>query len=434
MSKEIIYNAHIITMDADLHIYPTGSLLIEEGLIKQISADKITDNEATYTDAKGMLVMPGFINSHCHIPMTILRGFADDLPLQKWLTEYIFPAEAKYITAENVRVATRLGMLEMIKSGTTCFNDMYFFEDEIGQEAKRAGMRAVLGEAIMDFPTPSFKTVDEGLAISEELQQKWGNDAIIHPAFAPHAPYTCSKETLQRTKTCAEKYDSLLHIHLSETKREVEDITRQTGLSPVKYLGEIGLLGSHTMAAHCVWLSQEEIELMAKTGTSIAHCPKSNLKLASGIANSHAYIQAGVNVAMGTDGTASNNNLDLVEEMRVASLLSKVVNDNPEAMNAHQTLKNATINGAKALGLEKLTGSLEVGKHADLIMVDAANTNMTPVYDEYSAIVYAMNSSNVHSSMVHGEWIMKDGIVLHIDEEETLEQINFIAHKIKNNK
>ena len=433
MSKEIIYNAHILTMNASLDIIPNGSILIEDGKIKCIAPYKQEDAEANYTDAKGMIVMPGFINSHTHIPMTMLRGYADDLPLQKWLTEYIFPAEAKYVTPENVRVATRLGMLEMIKSGTTCFNDMYFFEDVIGEEVKRAGMRVVLGEAILDFPTPSFKTVDDGLQITNELIQKWESDPTVHVAVAPHSLYTCSKETLKRTKEIADKHGALLHIHLSETRKEVENLIAQTNMKPVNYLNNIGLLDENLVAAHSVWLSDEEVELMAAQKAAISHCPKSNLKLASGIANSQKYVSAGLTVSIGTDGTASNNNLDMVEEARMASLLSKVENFNPEAMNARQTLKCATINGAKALKLDTVTGSLETGKDADLIMINVKNTNMTPVYDEYSAIIYAMNSHNICSSMVHGQWIMKDRNVLNIDEEEVLEQISLMAKEIKNN-
>lgn len=434
MSKEIIYNAHIITMDANLTIISNGSILIQEGKIADISIDRIDDPEASYTDAKGMFVMPGLVNTHCHIPMTMLKGYADDLPLQQWLSEYIFPAEAKFVIPENVKIATRIGMLEMIKSGTTCFNDMYFYEDQIAEEAQTAGIRAVIGEAIMDFPTPSFNTVDEGLAMNEYLQEKWNNDPIIHPTFAPHAIYTCSEKTLRRTKACADKYNSLVHIHLSETKKEVDDCLQQTEMTPVKYLRKIGLLDSHTIAAHCVHLSPEDIEIMSNAHTSISHCPKSNLKLSSGIAKCYDYIQAGINVTIATDGSASNNNLDMVEELRLASLLSKAVSNNPEAMNARQILQSATINGAKALGLDKVTGSLEVGKDADLILIDQHNTNMEPVYDEYSAIVYAMNSYNVKSSMVHGRWIMKDRIVLHIDEEDTLNQITSIAEHINKHK
>lgn len=431
MSKKIIYNAHIITMNANLDIIPNGSLLIENGKIREISGETIRDDDAEMTDAEGMYVMPGFINTHTHLPMTMLRGYADDLPLHEWLTDHIFPAEARWVNAENVRLATRLAFIEMIKSGTTCFNDMYFFEDVIAEEARKAGIRGVMGESVIDFPTASFQTVDEGLAICEALIRKWQGDPIIHPSVCVHAPYTCSKETLIKTKQLADKYHTLLQIHVSETRKEVEDITAQTGMPPVEYLHSIGLLDRNVIAAHCVWLNEKEVELMATSGTSIGHCPKSNLKLASGIADTDTYAKAGINVSLGTDGTASNNTLDMVEEMRFAALLPKVVHYNPEAVNAHAALQMATINGAKALGLDAITGSLEAGKSADLIFVHATSSNMIPVYDEYSAIVYAMNSKNVRSSMVNGEWIMKDRMLLHIDKEETLAAMERLASRVK---
>lgn len=431
MSKKIIYNAHIITMNANLDIIPNGSLLIENGKISRISGETIRDDDAEMTDAKGMYVMPGFINTHTHLPMTMLRGYADDLPLHEWLTDHIFPAEARWVNAENVRLATRLAFIEMIKSGTTCFNDMYFFEDVIAEEARKAGIRGVMGESVIDFPTASFQTVDEGVAICEALIRKWQGDPIIHPSVCVHAPYTCSKETLIKTKQLADKYHTLLQIHVAETRKEVEDITAQTGMPPVEYLHSIGLLDRNVIAAHCVWLNEKEVELMATSGTSIGHCPKSNLKLASGIADTDTYAKAGINVSLGTDGTASNNTLDMVEEMRFAALLPKVVHYNPEAVNARAALQMATINGAKALGLDAITGSLEAGKSADLIFVHAASSNMIPVYDEYSAIVYAMNSKNVRSSMVNGEWIMKDRMLLHIDKEETLAAMERLASQVK---
>lgn len=431
MSKKIIYNAHIITMNANLDIIPNGSLLIENGKISRISRETIRDDDAEMTDAEGMYVMPGFINTHTHLPMTMLRGYADDLPLHEWLTDHIFPAEARWVNAENVRLATRLAFIEMIKSGTTCFNDMYFFEDVIAEEARKAGIRGVMGESVIDFPTASFQTVDEGVAICEALIRKWQGDPIIHPSVCVHAPYTCSKETLIKTKQLADKYHTLLQIHVSETRKEVKDITAQTGMPPVEYLHSIGLLDRNVIAAHCVWLNEKEVELMATSGTSIGHCPKSNLKLASGIADTDTYAKAGINVSLGTDGTASNNTLDMVEEMRFAALLPKVVHYNPEAVNARAVLQMATINGAKALGLDAITGSLEAGKSADMIFVHATSSNMIPVYDEYSAIVYAMNSKNVRSSMVNGEWIMKNRMLLHIDKEETLAAMERLASRVK---
>lgn len=423
MSTKIIQNAHIITMDANLNIIPHGSMLIENGIIKNISSAPLTIPGAETTDAEGMFVMPGFINTHTHVPMTMLRGYADDLTLQVWLTKHIFPAEARLVNPENVRIATRLAFIEMIKSGTTCFNDMYFFEDVIAEEAKKAGIRAVVGESLIDFPTPSFQSVDEGLDRCEALIRQWQGDPIIHPSVCAHAPYTCSRETLQKTKQLADKYGTLFQIHVSETRKEVEDILTKYGMRPAEYLHSIGLLDQNVIAAHCVWLDQHEIELMAYSGTSIGHCPKSNLKLASGIADIDTYTKAGITVGIGTDGTASNNTLDMVEEMRFAALLAKVINYNPEAVNARTALQMATINGAKALGLDKITGSLEIDKSADLIMVHADASNMIPVYDEYSAIVYAMNCKNVRSSMVNGEWIMRNRTLCHLDKEETLETI-----------
>lgn len=431
MSKEIIRNAHIITMNSRMEIFPSGSILIENGKIKSISAGEIEDADAGITDAEGMIVMPGFVNTHTHVPMTMLRGYADDLPLHKWLTEHIFPAEARMVTPENVRWATRLAFIEMIKSGTVCFNDMYFFEDIIAEEAKQAGIRGVMNESLIDFPTASFKTLDEGLALTEQLIRKYQGDNLIHPSVTVHSPYTCSKETLLKAKRMADKYGVLLQIHLAETRKETEDLVAQTGMLPAEYLHSIGLLDRNVIAAHCVWLTPHEIELLAKTGTSIGHCPKSNLKLASGIADTDTYLKAGITVSIGTDGTASNNGLDMVEEMRFAALLPKVVHYNPEAVDAPTALRMATINGSKALGLGDITGSVETGKNADLIFVHAGASNMIPVYNEYSAIVYAMNSKNIKHSMVNGQWIMKDRVVLNIDKEKTMEEMQKFAAKNK---
>ena len=415
MNKKIIRNARIITMNERLDILPNGNILIENGKISAITTQSLEDTDAEITDAEGMFLLPGLINTHTHLPMTMLRGFADDLPLHEWLTGHIFPAEARLVTPENVRIATRLAFIEMIKSGTTCFNDMYFFEDIIAEEAKNAGIRGVMGESMIDFATASFQTVDEGLARCEALIRKWQGDSIIHPSVCVHAPYTCSQATLQQSKQLADRYEG-------------EDSTARTGMPPAEYLHSIGLLDRNVIAAHCVWLNPKEIELLARTGTSIGHCPKSNLKLASGVADIDTYLKAGITVALGTDGTASNNTLDLVEEMRFAALLAKVVHYNPEAVKAQTALRMATINGAKALGLDTITGSIEIGKRADLILIHADASNMLPVYDEYSAIVYAMNSKNVRSSMVNGDWIMRNRIVCHVDKENTLEAIKLRAN------
>lgn len=433
--EKLIYNARILTMNTCMDIIANGYIRIKNGKIEAIGPmDEccVENFPGEVKNAEGMLVMPGFVNTHTHVPMTMLRGYADDLPLHIWLTEHIFPAEARLVTPENVRVATRLAFVEMIKSGTTCFNDMYFFEDVIADEAKKAGIRGIMNESVIDFPTASFKSVDEGLALSEKLIRQWQGDPIIHPSVTVHAPYTCSKETLQKAKRLADRYATLLQIHVAETRKEVEEITARTGMPPAEYLYSIGLLDRNVIAAHCVWLNAREVGLMAESGTSIGHCPKSNLKLASGIADTDAYLKAGITVGIGTDGTASNNTLDMVEEMRFAALLPKAVHYDPEAVNAAQALRMATINGACALGLGDITGSLEVGKSADLITVNIAASNMIPVYNDYSAVVYAMNSKNIRSSMVHGEWIMLDRVVLHIDKDEAIEDLKNII--VKNNK
>lgn len=433
--EKCLCNARILTMNDRLDVIENGFIRIKDGRIEAIGEMKDSRSEGLsecVEDMGGMLIMPGFVNTHTHVPMTMLRGYADDLPLHKWLTEYIFPAEARLVTPENVRIATRLAFVEMIKSGTTCFNDMYFFEDVIAEEAKKAGIRGVMNESVIDFPTASFKSVEEGLARSEKLILAWRGDAIIHPSVTVHAPYTCSTETLRKAKRLADKEAALLQIHVAETKKEVEDVTARTGMPPVEYLYSIGILDRNVIAAHCVWLNEQEVELMAKTGTSIGHCPKSNLKLASGVADTDSYMKAGITVGIGTDGTASNNTLDMVEEMRFAALLPKGMHYNPEAVNASAALRMATVNGAKALGLGDITGSLEPGKSADLIVVNRNASNMQPVYDEYSAVVYAMNSKNIRSSMVNGEWIMRDREVLHIDKEQAIEDLKKIV--VKNNK
>lgn len=431
MNRKIIRNARIITMNERLDILPGGSVLIENGRISAVAAGELEVADAEVTDAEGMFLLPGLVNTHTHLPMSMLRGFADDLPLHEWLVEHIFPAEARLVTPENVRIATRLAFIEMIKSGTTCFNDMYFFEDCIAEEARKAGIRGVMGESVIDFATASFRTVDEGLDRCEALIRKWQGDPLIHPSVCVHAPYTCSPETLMRAKGLADRYGRLLQIHLAETRKEVEDITARTGLPPAEYLSSIGLLDRNVIAAHCVWLNPKEIGLLAQSGTSIAHCPKSNLKLASGIADTDTYLKAGINVALGTDGAASNNSLDMVEEMRFAALLAKVVRYDPEAVKARTALQMATINGAKALGIGDLTGSVETGKRADLILVHADASNMLPVYDEYSAVVYAMNSKNVRSSMVEGEWIMRNRTLCHVDKENTLEEVKRLSARIR---
>lgn len=429
--KLLIENARIVTMNNNMDVVDNGSILIENNSIKRIVRGKTEEADAVVFDVGGMIVMPGFINTHTHLPMTLFRGYADDLPLHTWLNEYIFPAEARFISPENVRISTRIALIEMIKSGTTCFNDMYFFEDIIAEEAKKAGIRGIVGESLIDFPTPSFKTPEQGIARTVSLIEKWQGDETIHPSVCAHSPYTCSKELLLTAKRLADKYRTLLHIHVAETRKETEDVAEKTGMSPGEYLYSIGLLDKNVIAAHGVWLTPYEETLFSASGTAIAHNPKSNLKLGSGIADVDYYLKSGITVAIGTDGTASNNVLDMVEEMRFAALLPKGIHLNPEAVNAGTALRMATINGAKALNIEHLSGSLEEGKRADMIFIDSGAFNLIPVYDEFSALVYALNSQNIRHSMVNGSWIMKDRQLLHIDENNAISELLSIVPQRK---
>lgn len=416
-----------------MDIIEKGYIRIEDGKITalgNIDDSFFIPDGIEAIDATGKIIIPGFVNTHTHIPMNMLRGYADDLPLHKWLTEYIFPAEAALITPENIRAVVRLAFLEMIESGTTCFNDMYFFEDVIAEEAKKVGLRAVLNDSLIDFPTPSFSTVEEGLIKMENLIKKWQGDEIIHPSVCIHSPYTCSKETLLQAKRLADKYETVLHIHLSETLQEVQNIKDETGLSPVEYIYHLGILDKNTVAAHCVWLGAKDIDIFALSEAGICHCPKSNLKLGSGIADIATYREKGIKVGIGTDGVASNNTMDMIEEMRFAALLPKGIHQNPEFIPTQEALKMATALGVEILGLGEITGTIEEGKRADLVFIEK-DYNILPIYNEYSALMYAMNKTNIHSVMVNGEWLMKDHIVKGIDKKEEIEKLDRVIAKFR---
>lgn len=405
--EKTIVNAVIITMNEKLEVLKNGYITINDNKITEIGEGKPTHSNNIY-DAQGKIIIPGFINAHTHLPMTLYRGLADDLPLHTWLEDHIWPAEAKYTTSDNVKKATQLGLAEMIKTGTTTFADMYFFADTVAEETEKAGVRSVMGEAILDFPTNSYEKSEEAIAKAENFVEKWRNSNLINPALIFHSTYTCKKETIQKINQAAQKLNVRLYTHASETKDEVKMVYEQQGKNPVEYLDSLGVLKTGLTAAHCVWTTEGDWELFMQNNTSVAHCPTSNLKLASGIAPITKMIDAGVNVALGTDGCASNNNLDMVEEMRLAALIHKGHNLDPTLLPAAEALKMATINGAKALGLENEIGSLEVGKKADLLMIDTNNTFMTPIYDYYSAIVYSMNSSCIDTVLVDGKLLLEN--------------------------
>lgn len=433
--RKIIVNARIITVNKGNDIIDNGHILIKGDEILKAGPGEISENEKNEADeifdAQKMIVMPGFVNTHTHIPMSIFKGYADDLPLRQWLNSRIFPAEAKWITPHNTAIATKWALCEMIKSGTTTFNDMYFFSDIIAEECAKTGLRGVLNESLSDFPCPGFKTADEAVERIRRNILRYEGHPLISASVPAHAPYSCSRETLLKGKKTADKYGCLFHIHLSETEAENSASVEKTGMTPTAYLHSIGILDKNTVAAHCVYLSPEDMEIFANTSASAVHCPKSNLKLGSGMADIKKYGDAGINVALGTDGSASNNNLNMVEEMRFASLMAKGIHRDPTVMTAIESIRMATLNGAHALGLGEITGSIERGKKADLIFINPEE-NMAPVYAPASSVVYAMEARNIIHSMVNGKWVMKNRNIEKIDYPEVLKEIEYIRGKIKN--
>jgi 5-methylthioadenosine/S-adenosylhomocysteine deaminase len=401
-----------------------GAVAIDHGAIVAVGpAAKIAKSyQGKETiDARGMAVLPGFINTHTHAPMVLFRGIADDRDLMDWLQHYIFPAEAKNVSAEFVRWGTRLAAAEMIRSGTTTFTDMYYFESDIAAEAKRAGLRGVLGETMIDFPVADNKTWDDAVAYVRAYVKKWHGDSLITPALAPHAPYTVSKEHLQQVRALANELHAPILIHVAETRDELKQINDKYSTTPGKFLDSIGFLGHDVVAAHCVWLSDDEIKTFAAKRVGCAHNPESNMMLASGVAPVVALRAAGVNVGLGTDGPAgSNNNLDMVEEMASAARLQKVSRGDPKALSARDVLEMATIAGARVLGLDDKIGTLEAGKRADVVIIDLQQPKSQPVYAVESAIVYAASGSSVVTTICDGKILMRNGKVLTVDEKAAI--------------
>ena len=430
----LIVNGTIISMDSNRTILEPGNIAIKDGKIVAVEITGSSKNElkAKETiDATGKLVMPGLINTHTHAAMTIFRGYADDLPLMEWLQNYIWPAEAKYINADTVHLGTQLAAIEMIGSGTPTFNDMYFFEDEVAKAAKEVGIRAVIGEGLLDFPTPNKKTPQDGLDYTEMLIKKWRNDPLITVAVAPHSPYTASSELLKSAKNLSDKYDVPLHIHVSETEQEVNDSMAKHSLTPFEYLDSLGFLGENVIAAHSVHLTPHDIQLIAKRKVGVSHNPESNMKLASGIAPIPELLDAGAKIGLGTDGAASNNDLNMFEEMDTAAMLHKVFTKNSSVVNAKSVVEMATIGGARVLGLDKEIGSIEKGKRADIIIIDLDKPHLTPLYNPYSQIVYAMDGADVETVIIEGRIVMRDHKILTVNEEKIIQDTNALAAKIK---
>jgi 5-methylthioadenosine/S-adenosylhomocysteine deaminase len=420
----IISGGTVVTMDGTRDIYDDGVVVVKGDTIVAVGPRR--ELEAKYQasqtiDAKGKLVLPGYINGHTHVPMTLFRGLHDDVTLNDWLYKYIFPAEAKNVNEEFVRWGTRLAAAEQIRAGVTTFADMYYFEDAAAEETKAAGMRGVLGETFIDFPAPDNKTEPEMLSYTEKFLKKWQGDLLIHAAVAPHSIYTCSQKTLQDAAALARKYHAPILIHVGEMKKEWDDSLKQNGMSPVQYLDKIGVLGPDIVAAHCIFVDEADRKTLAQRQANCVHNPSSNMMLASGVSPVAELRSAGVAVGLGTDGPAgSNNDLDLMEEMDLAAKLAKITKMDPLAMNAKAVVEMATIEGAKALHMEKEIGSLEPGKKADLILISLDEPNAVPMYDIYAQLAYALKASDVETVIIGGRVVMRDRKLLTVNEEEAM--------------
>ena len=429
----VVTGGTVITVDGSRRVIPTGAVAIDgTDIVGVDTADAVAKQfrGAETIDATGQLVLPGLINTHTHAPMVLYRGLADDLALMDWLNNYIFPAEAKTVSPEFVRAGTRLAALEMIESGTTTFADMYYFEEEIAKETKAAGLRAVLGQTIIQFPVADAKTPADALARADVFIREFKGDPLITPAVAPHAMYTLDGPTLKAARELSRQHSVPTLIHLAETRDEIQTAKERFALSPTAYLDSLGFLGVGVLAAHGVWVSEAEIAILRQRGVGVSHNPESNMKLASGMAPVVAYLRGGVAVGLGTDGAASNNDLDMFEAMRMASLLAKLQSNDPRAVGAATALELATMGGARALGMDRLIGSLERGKRADLIVVDVSSARQTPLYDPVSHVVYTTRGTDVRHTVVNGRVLMRDRKVLTLDVPAVLADARGWATKV----
>jgi 5-methylthioadenosine/S-adenosylhomocysteine deaminase len=430
----LVTGGTVVTMNEGRMILDGGALAIKSDSI--VAVGSLAEIEAKYSapdtiNASGKLVLPGFINGHTHVPMTLFRGLHDDVTLDDWLRKYIFPAEAKNVTEEFVRWGTRLAAAEQIRSGVTTYADMYYYEDAVAEETKAAGMRGVLGETFIDFPAPDNKSEAAMLNYTEAFLKRWQGDPLIHASVAPHSIYTCSRKTLQDTSALARKYHAPILIHVSEMKKEWDDSQKQNGMSPVQYLDKVGVLGPDVLAAHCIFVDAADRKTLAERHVGCVHNPSSNMMLASGVSPVAEMRAAGVAVGLGTDGPAgSNNDLDLMEEMDLAAKLAKITKGDPLALNAKATVEMATIDGARALHMEKEIGSLEAGKKADLIFIDLDKPNAVPMYDVYAQIAYALKGSDVSTVIIGGKPVMRDHKLLTVNEAEAVAKANEYKKKI----
>jgi 5-methylthioadenosine/S-adenosylhomocysteine deaminase len=431
-------NALVLTMDENFTQYLPGAVAVKGDSIVAVGREEEIANEYSapdVVDCQGKILMPGLINAHTHVPMTLLRGLADDLRLDVWLMGYMMPVEREFVSPEFVRLGTLLACAELIRSGVTTFNDMYYFEEDVAKAAADAGMRAVCGQTVMKFPAPDAASYEDSLQMAREFIQRWKDHPLIVPAVSPHAPYTCTDEILRATAELAREFDVPLHTHLAETSFEVENMREEHGIPVIPYVKKQGLFDAKVIAAHCVHVDTGEIRTLMHAGAGVAHNPSSNLKLASGFAPVAKMLETGLNVGIGTDGPASNNDLDMFEEIRLAAFVAKAVTNDPTSLPAPWALLMGTRLGAQALHIGHLTGSLVPGKRADLILVEISPIHNSPAFkrsadNTYAQIVYAGKSTDVSDVMVNGKWLMRDRQLLTLNEEELLAQAADVAKKI----
>ena len=438
MSSEcdlLLTNAHVLTMDERFTAHPSGWVAITADRILDVGSGAATCQARETIDCRGRVVMPGLINAHTHAPMTLLRGLADDLRLDVWLMGYMMPVEREFVRPDFVGLGTSLACAEMIRSGTTCFADMYYFEEAVAQAAAAAGVRAVCGQTVLKFPAPDAPSYEDSLAYARDFITRWKGHPLIVPSVAPHAPYTCTVEILRASAELAAEFEVPLQTHLAETTFEVDGSRRQHGMPVIPWVRKQRLFDARVLAAHCVHVDEGEIRTLHDAGAGVAHNPTSNLKLGSGIAPVGKMLELGVAVGIGTDGTASNNDLDMFEEIRLAALLAKGVSGDPTAVPARHALAMATRIGARALHLGDITGTLEPGKRADLIVVDLEQPHVEPRFGRdpdavYSQIVYAAKSTDVVDVMCDGRWLMRERTLLTLDEPTVRSAARDIARRI----
>ncbi len=430
----LVVGGTILTMEPGSEPIPDGAIAIADGRIAAVGlAEDLLEHAPTgqVVNAGGCLILPGLVNTHCHLAMTLLRGLADDLPLMDWLENHIWPAEKTHMNREAVRLGTELAVAEQLLAGVTTTTDMYFFGNEVAAVLAEAGMRGVIAESLIDFATPRCKTPEEMMEKQRELAQEYRDHPLITPSVAAHAPYTVSAANLVKEAELAEELGTTLQIHLSESRWEVEKLMEEKGRSPVAYLADLGVLSERTVAAHCVHVSPEDIETLVEFEVGVAHNPVSNLKLASGVAPIPAMVEAGVKVGLGTDGAASNNTLDLLRDTQLASLLHKGVFGDPTVLPARSMIEMATIGGAGVLGLETEIGTLTEGKVADLVCFSVDGPHATPVFDPWSHLVYAARSSDVRHVLVQGKLVVGNRHLNTMDQERIESEARDFAQQLK---